>query len=422
MKWYYLFICVLFVSMVSFAQEEIKNLGASIIIEQQGNNGQYISKNTVHLLTIGIKNFKDKKFDTLHSASALDRYGIVSKNVLPLSYEKHPEPIFLTASNVNVSDVRDAFVKLKKEVSMSDIIIISILSHGVIDKDDGEYYLICSDTDSRDYASTAIPGSEIRAFLEYMANNGAAVIVFIDTCHAAALFDKTNFSLNSNGLIAYYASSSSNQNAKEIYHKCRFTEVILDVFQNKNQNAFNEYGFVTLKSLEAQIKASLSSITEQNQQTPVFAYFTNNDHVDEFCIIKKNEFIEYGSIWQNPSPFSPFAVSPNKGRGLDYLLIGVEGVSLAGMILCGPILQTYYKNKISKEKNIFSRNEYKRKGKKASIGFCVSSGLLISSYIARALHVHYHLSIRHKERQFATLDMTPAFSGEYNGFTLVLNF
>ena len=92
------------------------------------------------------------------------------------------------------------------------------------------------------------------------------------------------------------------------------------------------------------------------------------------------------------------------------------------MILCGPILQTYYKNKISKEKNIFSRNEYKRKGKKASIGFCVSSGLLISSYIARALHVHYHLSIRHKERQFATLDMTPAFSREYNGFTLVLNF
>lgn len=415
-------IFLFYVCMFSTSFSQVVNQGASINIKQKDDSilNNLISKESVRLLTIGIESFKDAEYAPLHSVSNLERYKIISENYLRLSYHNHPAPIFLNGLSVRANDVREAFSNIADKSTESDVIIISILSHG--DVKNGEYYLICSDTESTDYASTAVSGSEIRSYLEKMANKGAIVLIFIDTCHAAALFEKISFSPRSNGAIAYYASSKSYEEAKEINQFCRFTDAILNVFQNKNKDAFNENGYVTIKSLEAQIIAALSAITIQNQQHPVFAYFSNNDHFEDYPIIKEKEFVKYGSLWQNPSPFSPFKVSPNKGKRLDYALICVEGVSFVGMIICGPILQSYYKNKISKETNFFKRNDLKRKGKNASIGFCVSSGLLISSYLARTLHVHHQLSLENKERQFASLDISPVISTDYNGLAFVLNF
>ena len=128
------------------------------------------------------------------------------------------------------------------------------------------------------------------------------------------------------------------------------------------------------------------------------------------------------SIWKHPKAFSPIAVSPNKSKWLDYGLIGIESASLIGMIVCGPILQTYYKDKINNESNLSLRNDYRQKGKNAAIGFCTSTGLLVSSYLCRTIHVHNQISLEHKKQQYASLIIMPAVSAESNGLSLVLNF
>ncbi|MGM9740266.1 MAG: hypothetical protein ACI3ZP_06640, partial [Candidatus Cryptobacteroides sp.] len=123
-----------------------------------------------------------------------------------------------------------------------------------------------------------------------------------------------------------------------------------------------------------------------------------------------------------PKAFSPITVSPDNGRGLDYALIGVEGASLLGMLITGPVLQSYYKAKIRKDPDIFVRNEFREKGKNAAIGFCVSTGMLVSSYLIRALHVNKQMTVDFKEQRTASLDIQPVFASKYNGLALVINF
>jgi len=421
MKVIYLLLSLLCFSICSEAQ--IVNMGASASsskVDKKTPIYREITKDNVRLLTIGVGGFEDSKFEKLNSVSTLNKFKKVSDNYLRLSYRHHPSATFLNKTNVNTREIREAFEKLVNISSQSDVVIISILSHGEVIN--GEYYLICSNTDSRNYETTAISGVEIRSFLEKMANKGALVLLFLDTCHAAALFEKASFSPTSNGSIAFFASSMSNQKAKEIYQKCRFTETLLDIFLNENKHAFNEDGYVTIKSLDAQIKAALGAITKENQQQPYYKEFTNHSNLGDYPIIKEKEFVEYGSIWKNPLPFSPLAVSPNNGKTLDYCLVGVECLSLIGMIVFGPIMQPYYKNKISGETNVFARNDYREKGKNAAVGFCISTGFFLSSYIIRTLHVHNQLKIDFKEQQFASVDISPVVSAEFNGLALVFNF
>lgn len=405
-----------------FVEAQVVNMGGGIDnkFKDKMYLHQEITKENVRLLTIGIGSFDDPNFDNLSSISSLNKFKKVSDNYLRLSYRHHPSPTILNKSNVKTNEVREALADLVKTASQSDVIIISIISHGEVKN--GEYYLVCSNTDSRDYGSTAVSGTEIRSFLEQMANKGALVLVFLDTCHAAALFENSTFSPTSNGSIVFYASSLSNQAAKEIFQQCRFTEAVMSIFLNENKHSFNENGYVTVKSIDAQIKAALGAITEENKQQPYYRIFSNNENLGDYPIIKEKEYKEAPSIWAKPYPFSPIAVSPRKGKALDYCLIGLEGASLVGMVLSGPILQSYYNKKIKEETNVFARNDYREKGKNAAVGFCISTGLLISSYVFRTIHVRKQFIQDHRERQFATIDLSPIVSTEYNGLALVLNF
>lgn len=403
------------------ASSQAVNMG----VEGEDDNGydsqanrsitQCISKDRVRVLTIGIGKFSDTHFGELKSYSMLNDYKKITKDCLGLSYREHPKPVLLNGPSISAADVRKELSSYASLATASDLIIISILSHGVVEND--EYYLVCSDTNSEDYAKTAVSGKEIRTYLEQMAEIGAIVIVFIDTCHAAALFEKSNYSPQSHGAIAYYASSKSDQAAKEIYQKCKFTDTILRILQYENKEACDETGFVTMGSLEAHIKAGLQSISTQYKQDPVTKYFSNYDD-DNFRLYPI--IMPPPKIW--PNAFSPIAVSPNNGRGWDYALIGVEGVSLLGMVVTGPVLQPYFKAKIRDEEDVVMRNEYREKGKNAAIGFCVSTGMLVSSYLIRALHVNKQMTVDFKEQRTALLEIQPVFSSNYNGLALVLNF
>jgi len=380
-----------------------------------------IQKSNVRLFTVGIGKFKDREFEDLNAVSIMNRFREVSEDYLRLSYKSQSSPTYLNRQIVTVKEVREALRKLTDETSESDFVIVSILSHG--EEKNGEYYLICSDTDSGNYSGTAISGTELRSYFETMANKGAVVIVFLDTCHAAALFENRSYSPRSaSGGIAYYASSRSDQAAKEINRNCRFTETVLDIFLNRNKQAFNEHDYVVIKSIAGEISHSLGNVTSINLQEPVSKWFSNLDSFEDYPIII-NKYYKDFSIWDHPAVFSPLSVSPSVERTFDYVLIGVEGASLLGMVVCGPILQETLKHRIAVSDDPFERNNYRKTGKSAAIGFCVSAGLFLSSYAVKTIHVAKQYEIDDRNTQYAaSIGLSPVMSPYYNGVSLVLKF
>lgn len=413
---------ILFLLSCCFAAAQVVSQGSREKSDETNNMvlNRGMEKQTVFLMAIGIKEFKDKTFAGLQSVDSMKmlyNYKTISNNYLPLSYKNHPQPFFMTGYVKKDAIIKDLRY-LSESVDESCVVIISALSHGVIDKSSGEYYFICSDTSSDNYAGTAISGKELRFYFEKMANKGAVVLVFWDTCHSGALFDNQKFSPRSNGSVVYFASSRRNQESQEIYKQCKFTKTVMDVFLNKNEIFFDQLGFATIGSF---MKVMPRAIDTQIQNV-TFKAFSNDTNIGEVPIIKKKIPLPSPSIWQHPKAFSPIAVSPNKSKWLDYGLIGVESASLIGMIVCGPILQPSYKDKIKNESNVFLRNEYRQKGKNAAIGFCISTGLLVSSYLCRTIHVHKQISLEEKKKQYVSLNIIPIVSKESNGLALVLNF
>lgn len=382
-------------------------------------NRPQITKESVRLLTIGVGKFEDQRFEDLNSYSIMDGYKKVSKEFFPLSYPKHPSATFLNGASVKVKEVRNALSYLASISGTDDVVIVPIFSHGEIV--DGEYYLICSDTNSENYPGTAISGSELRNYFEKMANNGAIVIVFLDTCHAEALFENSDFSPRSNGSIVYFASSRSYEEAKEINQQSRFSSAILNIFQNKEKYAFNEYGYATINSMDAKIREVLGAVTESNRQEPIKKAFSNNDNIYDYPIIKEKEIIQPPHIWKEPKPFSPFAVSNYKGKGLDYALISLEGLSIASFVTCG-VIQEVCKKKLMNTSEAELRNQYRITGRNAAIGCWASAGVFLTSYFLKVWHVRYQFKIKFIEDQYAALDIKPIISPTNNGLMLVYNF
>lgn len=269
------------------AAQDIITMGSGGSIDE-GKKQIYnrgIEKRTVYLMAIGIKEFDDKTFDKLESVDSmklLKNFKNISKKYLPKSYINHPKPFLLTnyvKKDAIIKDLRS----LCNSVDTSSVVIISALSHGVIENN--EYYFICSDTQSDNYISTAISGSILRSYFEEMANKGALVLVFLDTCHSGALFDKQEFTPNSNGSIVFFASSRKDQKAKEIYKQCKFTKTIMDVFLNRNPIFFNEYGLATIGSFMKLTPEALGLPKKTQEVKDTF--FSNDKNIGEFPIIKK---------------------------------------------------------------------------------------------------------------------------------------
>lgn len=284
-------------------------------------------KKNVKVLTIGIGDFTDKNFGMLHSYSILDGFKDVAEKYIKPSYQTI-EPVKSLNNYVKWSEVRDALKEIANNANSSDIIIISILSHGVVGED-GEYYLVCSDTKSNDYEHTAISGRVLRDVLHKVSDSGALVLVFLDTCNASALFDDSDFKPKNHGILVFYASSNRGENAKEIYLDTRFTSTIINTFKNQNRDAFVEKigqgsreRYLTIKSLGNQIESSVTSTEKAYSQTPMMKIFPSDSILLDYVIMKENKS-------KSPRKKIPFYIGASFGTNFEptpyaNLNIGVD--------------------------------------------------------------------------------------------------
>ena len=284
--------------------EGVTNMGgvSSSVNQTAKHNDSFSHNGNIRLLTIGIGSFNDKQsFRHLGAFSKLNDFKKTIK-YLNQSYS-NVYPRYYNKNVVNAEDVRREIEELVKNSQDSDVVIISILSHGDVDEK-GEYYLICTDTNKGDYNGTAISGTELRFYIQQIANKGALVLFFLDTCRSAALFKGKNVLLGK-GNIAFYASADSNETAKEIWFNTYFTKTIIEIFTDVH-NVYGNRGYATLSSIESQINTSLGNVKDdvgQQYQHPKTFYYPGNINIGEYRLFNKPEktYIPWSSVYLGPS-------------------------------------------------------------------------------------------------------------------------
>lgn len=369
----------------------------------------------IHVLPIGIRDYQNRNLSPLLSANIMNDYDSI-KSIFSSDNFDLITPV---VGNVTAEEVNCKISELAGKAKSNDIIIIHIIGHGKVEN--GNYSLVCSDRD--------LPGKDILRNLEYMTKKGALVIFFLNTCYSGALLADSNSSLiKGEGAIAFFASSNRNETSPEKDQDAELSKYVIESLKRIHPGAF-------AKSSHLLTLGTLKTFLEKNvvNPQPYIRFITkgssetyNGQNIYAFPIIKESDVFVHEPL-KPAKAFLPWAVSPNKGKGLDGVLIGVEFASLIGMVVCGPVLQSHYQNKIDNTTNPWERNDYRKKGKNAAIGFCVSTGLLVSSYLGRALHVRHQISLKNLENQrggsqSVTLDVMPTFSPDNNGLSLVLNF
>jgi hypothetical protein len=107
---------------------------------------------------------------------------------------------FLQDENATLSNIREAVSKIINRAGPGDTVVIYVDSHGATDPGSaldrrGNNFLLASDTDPANIASTALPISELEGLLANELKT-KHVIVFADTSHSNSIGEKTNNLVN----------------------------------------------------------------------------------------------------------------------------------------------------------------------------------------------------------------------------------
>lgn len=367
-----------------------------------------IDKEEIHLLSIAIDEFRDS--ESLNSRKNLLGLKNAWENVLPISY-KRGYYNFLEG-NVKRNDIINSIRDLGSEADKNSIVIVVIASHGINTASD--YYLITSDTKSSDMSNTAISGKFLRESFEKIAAKGARVLVFVDTCHAEALYGGEIYQ----GKVHYFASSAVNETSKEIETKSPFSEKLCEVLNSKVKDlaGIND-GFIMLSGIRSQLEASVKNIAKTYHQT--FRTYPSEDELVDVAILKSSQ-VKKAPI--SAKPFLPWSVSERGGVAFDYAMIGIEGASLVSFVTCGIVQEVCKKRIANNDAAGYSSEVYRNHGRNAAIGCCVSAGVMCASYIARTVHVYCQYKLKYKEDQYATISVYPNATSSYAGVQIAFKF
>lgn len=415
MKYFLSFLLLIIGINYSIAQD-IKELSPS---SKYGTTSSYstsiakIHKKNIHIVCIAVDEFNDyEHFININSSKNLTGIHKASKNIFPLNYAQVHECYL--EGHVTTADVVGNLYSISNKVDEESLVIIILSSHG--EYKDGEYYFITSDT-STDIPNTAVSGTALRSSFNQMSTKGASVLVFIDTCHAAGIFENKN---NSAG-ICYFASSGIHEKSTEVDETRAFSNRISDIF-NSNISNHIPGDFITINSIAGDLTGLMIAKTEEQYKHSLHSNY-------RYCGIEGSSFgvikyIDTDKVPFSAKPFIPWSVSQRKGRYFDYSLIAIEGACAISFLSCG-ITQVIAKNKI-KELSVSGLDTaiYRQRGRNAAIGCCVSAGTFLLAYAVKAGHVYYQYELQYREKQQKKMNVAIYPSANYTnaGLTIALNF
>ena len=106
--------------------------------------------------------------------------------------------------------IRGKLEQVARDIRKGEVFMLYLSGHG--EQQDGEFYFVTYDTRQSDLPRTALSGATLRSSLHQMAGKGADVFVFVDACHAEALYKNNRYP---DDRVAYFASCQADQKSTE---------------------------------------------------------------------------------------------------------------------------------------------------------------------------------------------------------------
>ena len=207
------------------------------------------SKKDLYMLSIGVggqlsdPSFSPLTFPKYDATNIRDCFRDYTKSY----YNEKEFHLRCDPEETTLPSLRRKLASMADEVGPGNVFMLYLSGHGEVEN--GEYYFITSDARKSRLATTALSGTEIRRYLHQMASNGAQVFVFLDSCHAEALY--LNDENPADGIV-YYASCKAEEMSSEslTWKNSVYANALIIVIQGTDGSAQNSNGEITVASLQ----------------------------------------------------------------------------------------------------------------------------------------------------------------------------
>jgi hypothetical protein len=135
---------------------------------------------TLHVLTVGINNYKDTALDLKYAApdaEALAKAFVENCKGQPFRDVKTKT---LLNQDATAKNIAKELVEMRKNVAQQDLVIVFFACHGV--KHKKEYYLLTHEADVDQLDKTSLSGADLRKSLN---DYKCQVLLMLDACHSA---------------------------------------------------------------------------------------------------------------------------------------------------------------------------------------------------------------------------------------------
>lgn len=226
-------------------------------------------KPALHLLAVGVGQYDDPNIADLdHAAKDAKDVARTIAEANPAGYRSIEEPILLTDAQATAVNLKTALMQLAGSVRQDDVAVLYFSGHGAQEHD--ETYFLSSDAVAGNLYATAVNFNDIRTAMRILVDKHCRVLVFMDACHAGALYNTKSISRTLQfaqpGVIGFYSSTTSQQsNEAEKWQNGVFTRALLDGLDGKARDG---QGNITTLELERYIKTTVDRETE-GIQTPI---------------------------------------------------------------------------------------------------------------------------------------------------------
>ena len=338
--------------------------------------------------------------------------------------------------------MKDLLDKWKKEILKEDgennpcqnLAILYLSSHGCVK--DSTYYFVTEDS--------FISGTEIIETICYLANAGVKVLVFIDTCHGAALFKKhfrKDMIIHKLGGVAFFASSSDINSSYRVSGESLFATSISYCLSGQYTASISD-GSISVSSLEAFVKNNIETIAKKRKIENQDPETQLTDNIKNFIVLKKCKFpyhLQFAAF--NPfakvpdlSDYSRFAESNARAKTYSTILHGFEIASIIGAATSIGIIASQR----SKIKDLDDRGLDSNKNRKTARMACYwlygSTAVFALAYGLQVVNIHHQFKKKHivdtfesiekgyKDKYVSSVSFGPVVNNNYLGVGLTYEF
>lgn len=235
---------------------------------------------TLHILSIGINNYPAQNLENLRFAEA-DAAAVVDAFVKRHRYTfSNINKTVLLGNKVTRRSIETEIEKISENAKPNDLAVIFFAGHGLVDSK--KYFLATSEVDDAQRPNRG--GLSATLFKEKIDYIPCKLVVFIDACHSAKVFDafRSNdffkeLQSSRNGTDIYTSSGSDERSREDSkFGHGYFTQALIEACDFKNSDKDGD-GRITVKEIRNYLEWRIPELTA-NQQNPDYRNIESSDY------------------------------------------------------------------------------------------------------------------------------------------------